>query len=99
SSRPVVYEVRVVNGRLTPGAQTAFRLQVDAGTTVGLGQQARVSYDLTGDGDFERTETYHYFATDPVTGWEEYTQARGLKAATGTPSDLTVGSVRPAVGM
>src|SRR5690606_33720686 len=54
--RPLVYEVRGVNGTLTPGAQTAFRLQVDAGTTVGLGQQARVSYDLTGDGDFERTE-------------------------------------------
>src|SRR5690606_27281483 len=92
--RPLVYEVRGVNGTLTPGAQTAFRLQVDAGTTVGLGQQARVSYDLTGDGDFERTETYHYFATDPVTGWEEYTQARGLKAATGTPGDLKGGTVR-----
>src|SRR5690606_34771792 len=92
--RPPLYEVRGVNGTLTPGAQTAFRLQVDAGTTVGLGQQARVSYDLTGDGDFERTETYHYFATDPVTGWEEYTQARGLKAATGTPGDLKGGTVR-----
>src|SRR5690606_39438405 len=66
--RPLVYEVRGVNGTLTPGAQTAFRLQVDAGTTVGLGQQARVSYDLTGDGDFERTETDHDFATDPGNG-------------------------------
>lgn len=92
--QPLVYEVRGVNGTLTSGGQTSFRLQVDAGTTVGLGQQARVSYDFTGDGTFDRTETYHYFATDPVTGWEEYTQARGLKSATGSLSDLRGGTVR-----
>jgi hypothetical protein len=92
--QPLVYEVRGVNGTLTAGAGTTFRLQVDAGTTVGLGQQARVSYDLTGDGTFDRTETYNYFATDPVAGWEEYTQARGLKAATGTLGDLKGGTVR-----
>lgn len=92
--QPLVYEVRAVNGTLKPGAATAFRLQVDADTAVGLGQQARISYDLTGDGTFERTETYHYFATDPVAGWEEYGQARGLKAATGTLGDLRGGTVR-----
>ncbi|MFI1938621.1 glycosyl hydrolase [Streptomyces purpureus] len=93
-NRPLVYEAKGVHATLTPGAGTAFRLQVDAGTTVGLGQQARISYDLTGDGTFDRTETYHYFATDPVHGWEEYTQARGLKSATGTPGDLRGGTVR-----
>lgn len=92
--QPLVYEVRGVNGTLTSGGQTSFRLQVDAGTSVGLGQQARVSYDFTGDGTFDRTETYHYFATDPVTGWEEYTQARGLKSATGSLSNLRGGTVR-----
>ncbi|MER7622137.1 glycosyl hydrolase [Streptomyces sp. NPDC126503] len=92
--RPLVYEARGVHAALRPGAATAFRLQVDAGTAVGLGQQARVSYDLTGDGTFERTETYHYFATDPVTGWEDYTAARGLKSATGTLGDLRGGTVR-----
>ena len=93
-NRPLVYEARNVNGTLRSGGSTAFRLQVDAGTAVGLGQQARVSYDLTGDGTFDRTETYQYFATDPVTGWEEYGQARGLKSATGTLGDLRGGTVR-----
>ncbi|WP_327327262.1 glycosyl hydrolase [Streptomyces sp. NBC_01210] len=92
--QPLVYEIKKVNGTLAPGAATAFRLQLDAGPTVGLGQQARISYDLTGDGTFDRTETYQYFATDPVTGWEEYAQSRGLKAATGTLGDLKGGTVR-----
>jgi hypothetical protein len=92
--QPLVYEIKKVNGTLAPGAATAFRLQLDAGTTVGLGQQARISYDLTGDGTFDRTEVYQYFATDPVTGWEEYAQSRGLKSATGTLGDLKGGTVR-----
>ncbi|MEU9577533.1 glycosyl hydrolase [Streptomyces chilikensis] len=92
--QPLVYEVKGVNGTLTPGGSTSFRLAVDAGTAVGLGQQARISYDLTGDGTFDRTETYHYFATDPVTGWERYDQTRGLKSATGTLGNLRGGTVR-----
>ncbi|MFF2568900.1 glycosyl hydrolase [Streptomyces sp. NPDC058084] len=92
--KPLVYEIRGVHGTLTPGAATSFRLQVDAGTAVGLGQQARVSYDLTGDGTFDRTETYQYFATDPVAGWEEYAHTRGLRSATGTLGDLANGTVR-----
>jgi endoglucanase Acf2 len=93
-NKPLVYEVKGVNGTLKAGASTTFRLPVDAGTAVGLGQQARVSYDLTGDGTFDRIETYHYFATDPVTGWEEYNQTRGLKTATGTLGNLSGGTVR-----
>ncbi|MGW9522568.1 glycosyl hydrolase [Streptomyces diastaticus] len=93
-NKPLVYEAKGVNATLRAGASTAFRLRVDAGTAVGLGQQARVSYDLTGDGTFDRTETYAYFATDPVPGWEEYTHARGLKSATGTLGDLRGGTVR-----
>ncbi|CAL9615546.1 hypothetical protein SUDANB176_05723 [Streptomyces sp. enrichment culture] len=93
-NKPLVYEVKGVNATLKAGASTTFRLPVDAGTAVGLGQQARISYDLTGDGTFDRTETYHYFATDPVTGWEEYNQTRGLKAATGTLGNLRGGTVR-----
>jgi endoglucanase Acf2 len=93
-NKPLVYEVKGVNGTLKAGASTTFRLPVDAGTAVGLGQQARVSYDLTGDGTFDRIETYHYFATDPVTGWEEYNQTRGLKSATGTLGNLSGGTVR-----
>jgi endoglucanase Acf2 len=93
-NKPLVYEVKGVNATLKSGASTAFRLPVDAGTAVGLGQQARVSYDLTGDGTFDRIETYNYFATDPVTGWEEYSQARGLKSATGALGNLRGGTVR-----
>ncbi|MER7000277.1 glycoside hydrolase family 16 protein [Streptomyces sp. NPDC000410] len=76
------------------GGSTQFDLLVDAGTTVAGGQQVRVSYDRTGDGAWDRTETYQYFATDPVAGYEHYTQARGLKSATGTHGDLTGGKVR-----
>ncbi|MEU0619784.1 glycosyl hydrolase [Streptomyces rubiginosohelvolus] len=92
--RPTVYEVKKVNGKVTAGAATAFRLRVDAGTKVGLAPQVRVSYDLTGDGTFDRTETFRYFATDPVNGWEEYTQAVGAQATTGSLGELKNGTVR-----
>ncbi|MEV5014303.1 glycosyl hydrolase [Streptomyces sp. NPDC053780] len=92
--QPLVYEAKKVNGTYAAGASTAFRLQLDAGNAVGLGQQARISYDLTGDGSFERTETYRYFATDPVTGWETYGESSGLKSATGPLGNLTGGTVR-----
>ncbi len=39
-------------------------------------------------------ETYTYFATDPVSGWEHYTQAAGVKTATGALGNLANGSVR-----
>ncbi|MEU8652292.1 glycosyl hydrolase [Streptomyces sp. NPDC048737] len=92
---PVVYEVENVKGALKSGVATAFDLKVDAGTSVGNAQQARVSYDLTGDGTFERVETFRYFATDPVPGWETYSSARqGLHSATGTLGDLDGGTVR-----
>ncbi|MFD4256888.1 glycosyl hydrolase [Streptomyces sp. NPDC058534] len=100
--RPLVYEAKKINGTFAAGTSTAFRLQLDAGTVVGLGQQARISYDLTGDGTFERTETYRYFATDPVTGWETYSESSGLKSATGSLGNMQGGTVRlevwPAIG-
>ncbi|GAA2748561.1 glycosyl hydrolase [Kitasatospora cinereorecta] len=93
--QPTVYEIRNVNGTLRAGATTDFDLYVDAGSAVGLGQQARVSYDLNGDGVFDRVETYRYFATDPVTGWERYSAATaGLQSATGALGNLTNGTVR-----
>lgn len=92
--QPLVYEAKKLTGTLTAGKSTAFRLQLDAGTAVGLGQQARISYDLTGDGSFERTETYRYFATDPATGWETYNETSGLKSATGTLGSLKGGTVK-----
>lgn len=92
---PLVYEVKNVNGSLRAGSGTVFTLKVDAGTHVGHAQQARVSYDLTGDGTFDRVETFRYFATDPVTGWENYSSARqGTHSAAGTLGDLDGGTVR-----
>ncbi|QXE34586.1 family 16 glycosylhydrolase [Streptomyces sp. GMY02] len=76
------------------GGSTQFDLFVDSGATVGNGQQVRVSYDRTGDGSWDRTETYTYYATDPIPGYEHYTQASGLKSATGSHGDLTNGKVR-----
>ncbi|MGC0334508.1 endoglucanase Acf2 [Streptomyces sp. SAI-170] len=93
-TNPLVYQVTGVNGQLKSGATTAFRLPVDSSTAVGVAPQARISYDLTGDGTFDRVETYRYFATDPVTGWEEYNQGAGLKSATGTLGNLANGTVR-----
>ncbi|MEV0805784.1 glycosyl hydrolase [Micromonospora sp. NPDC050200] len=76
------------------GGQTAFDLFLDAGQAVGNGVQARISYDLTGDGSFDRVETYRYFATDPVPGYEHYMQNAGLLSATGTPGNLSNGTVK-----
>lgn len=92
---PLVYEVKNVRGSVKSGSSTAFTLKVDAGPSVGYAQQARVSYDLTGDGTFDRVETFRYFATDPVTGWEDYTSTRqGLSSTTGTLGNLNGGTIR-----
>ena len=79
TARPTNPQVFTATGlNLTyAGGQTAFDLFLDAGTAVGNGVQARVSYDLTGNGTFDRVETYRYFATDPVPGYEHYTQTAG----------------------
>ncbi|RDG37495.1 1,3-beta-glucanase [Streptomyces corynorhini] len=76
------------------GGSTQFDLFVDAGTNIGNGPQVRVSYDRTGDGVWDRTETYQYFATDPLPGYEHYTQAKGLKSSTGSHGNLVNGKVR-----
>lgn len=76
------------------GRQTGFDLLVDAGSAVGIATQVRVSYDLTGDGLWDRVETYRYFATDPVVGYEHYTQAAQLTSATGTLGNLVAGTDR-----
>ena len=76
------------------GGSAAFDLAVDAGTAVGSASQVRISYDLTGNGSFDRVETYRYFATDPVAGYEHYTQDRQLLSATGTMGELSRGTVK-----
>ncbi len=65
------------------GASTRFALDGDSGGMVGAATQASVSYDLTGDGTWDRVETYRYFATDPKAGPERYTQDVGLRSSEG----------------
>jgi endoglucanase Acf2 len=90
---PATFTATGLTGTYSGGA-TTFDLFADAGTGVGNAIQIRVSYDLTGNGSFERVETYRYFATDPVTGWEHYTQASGLHSSSGALGNLAGGAVR-----
>ncbi|WP_172381898.1 glycoside hydrolase family 16 protein [Streptomyces sp. MNP-20] len=90
---PQTFTATGVNGTYD-GGPTQFDLLVDAGSTVANGQQVRVSYDRTGDGSWDRTETYRYFATDPVPGYEHYAQGQGLKTSTGEHGPMRGGTVR-----
>jgi endoglucanase Acf2 len=89
----LVYTATGITAAYT-GAATAFDLFLDAGGGVGNGTQVRVSYDLTGDGTFDRVETYRYFATDPVPGWEHYTQSVGLLSSSDALGSLSGGQVK-----
>ncbi|MGI5214522.1 glycosyl hydrolase [Plantactinospora sp. CA-290183] len=92
-TNPTTHRVCGLTGSHTGGA-TAFSLYVDAGSAVGAGVQARVSYDFTGSGTYSRVETYGYFATDPVPGAETYTQSAGLRSTSGAFAALANGCVR-----
>ncbi|WP_255423096.1 hypothetical protein [Nocardiopsis sp. FIRDI 009] len=76
------------------GGPTAFSLPVDSGDAVANAVQARLVYDLGGDGVGDRVETYRYLATDDPEGWEDYAHDRGLASAEGSLGDLDGGSVR-----
>lgn len=73
---------------------TQFSLYLDSLTAVANGVQARVSYDFTGDGTYDRIETYNYFPTDPVNGYELYSQGQGLKSSSGAFANLNNGRVK-----
>jgi hypothetical protein len=89
---PTVFAACGLNGSGT--GSTAFDLFVDAGSSVANATQIRVSYDLTGNGSWDRVETYRYFATDPVAGWEHYTQSVGLASSTGSLGAFVNGKVQ-----
>jgi hypothetical protein len=89
----LVLTARGLTGTATGGV-TRFDLGVDAGTVVGSAVQVRVSYDLTGDGTWDRSETFRYFATDPLPGTERYTDAIGTVRTDGAAGDLRGGTVR-----
>ncbi len=91
--RPLVYEIRGLNGAFDGGV-THFKLPVDAGSHGADGPQVRVSYDFDGNGKYDRIETYHYFPTDAAPGWESYTEGTGLTSQTGAMANLANGSVK-----
>jgi hypothetical protein len=93
-TNPLVYTLSGLSATFDPTRSTQFTLYVDAGAHVGDAVQARVSYDFTGDGVFDRVETYHYFPTNDIAGWEAYTQAQGLQSANGAFANLSNGRVR-----
>ncbi len=81
-TNPLVYTLSGLTATFDSTRSTQFTLYVDAGAHVGDAVQLRVSYDFTGDGVFDRIETYLYFPTNDITGWEAYTQAQGLQSST-----------------
>ena len=91
---PQVFTASAVNLTYQGGTAT-FDLFVDS-ASAGNGTQVRISYDLTGNGTYDRIETYQYFATDPVPGYEHYTQAwrGGLLSSSGALGNLANGRVR-----
>jgi endoglucanase Acf2 len=89
-----VYTTCGITGTYDASKSTRFALHVDSGTSVANGVQVRVSYDTTGSGSYSRTETYRYFATDPVSGLENYTQGAGLRSQTGSFANLNRGCVK-----
>ena len=91
---PLVYTSGAVTATYDSTKTTQFALYLDSLTAVGNGIQARISYDFTSDGTYDRLETYNYFPTDPVAGYELYTQAQGQSAATGTFANLSNGKVK-----
>jgi hypothetical protein len=91
-NNPLVYRITGVSGTYN-GGTTQFTLFVDAKTAVGNGVQLQVLYDFSGSGTFSRVETYHYFATDDVTGLQSYTQSAGLENSLGAFANLSNGTI------
>ena len=92
ASAGLVLTANNLNGTFA-GSRTAFDIGVD---TLGVGNatRIRVSYDLTGDGTYDRIETYNYFPTDPVPGYERYTADRGSAEVVGDLGALVDGSMK-----
>jgi glucosylceramidase len=91
---PVIYTSTGVNATYDATLSTKFNLYVDVPIGSGDAIQVQVQYDFTGDGVWDRTETYKQFALDTVTGWQSYTETTGLVSSSGTFSNLVNGKVR-----
>jgi hypothetical protein len=87
------YTISGINGVYDSTKSTAFNLFIDAGMVVGNGVQVQVIYDFNGNGSSLRTETYNYFATNPVVDWETYLQSSGQKTSSGTFANMNNGKI------
>lgn len=56
--------------------------------------QAAISYDWTGDGNWDRTEIFKFFATNPTVGYEEYKTSVVVSTSGAEYQALKGGSVR-----
>ncbi|WP_139488513.1 hypothetical protein [Brevibacillus dissolubilis] len=89
-----VYVISGLNGTYDSTKSTQFNLFIDSGSAIANGLQAKVSYDFNGDNVYDRAETFNYFATDDVTGWQNYSQGSGLKSSSGSFANLSNGKVK-----
>jgi endoglucanase Acf2 len=93
-TNPLVYIISNISGTYDSTKTTGFSAYIDAGANVGDASQVRVSYDFTGDGSYDRIETYNYFATNDLSGFEQYAQTSGLKSSSGAFANLSNGRVK-----
>ena len=93
---PNLYTLSGLTGTYQGSGITTFNLYVDAGINVGDAPEFKILYDFTGDGTWDRTETWSYFATDDLVGWQLYNQGSGsgIKASTGSYANLNNGKVQ-----
>ena len=75
-ANPLVFQLRDISGPVSD-ANGKIALSVNAGSNVGVGSKARISYDYDGDGKTDRVETFALCATDPSeASWEEYSSEK-----------------------
>ena len=72
---------------------TLFKLSCDAHTDLGQATQLELVYDFNGDKSSVRTEIYNLFPTDPINGWEVYTEANGLWSQKGGFANFVGGTL------
>jgi endoglucanase Acf2 len=87
------YTITGINATYDSSKATAFHLFLDSAANVGNAIQVQVIYDFNGNGSATRVETYNYFATNDVTGWEDYSQGSGLKSAAGSFANMNNGTI------
>ncbi len=66
------------------GGSLDFAAMLDAGQSAGNGVALQVQMDFDGDGSFDRTEEFAYFATNDLAGGETYAGTAGPQSVSGS---------------